>query len=346
MPSKRCTMRLLTLIAAPILVTAGLALGSAVARAEPIHLKLAFFASEQSDTFRCGIKPFVDAVNAAGKGLLTIDVYAEGSFSKRVAEQPALVLDGTADIAWIVPGQTPYRFPDNDLLEIPGLFHDVREGTLTYTRLVESGDLRGYQDFFVIGAYTSAPSIIHSRKPIDSLAALKGRKMRTNNAMEAKALSLLGALPTIMAAPRLAAAISKGAVDGGIMSPTGLLQFGAASVARNHYLLQIGAAPLAVLMSRKKFDSLPQAAQAIIRKYSGAWMAATWIKTFGAVEARSLAKLETDPQHHAVTPSPEDRERAERVYQSMRQAWAAKSPRNGVLLDTVATDLAAIRAGQ
>ncbi len=135
--------------------------------AEPIALKLSFFGSEKTSTYQYGIKPFVDAVNAGAEGLLAIKVYPNGALGKAVAEQPGLVLDGVADIALIVPGQTPYRFPDNELLELPGIFHDTREGTLAFTRLIATNAVRGYQDFFVIGAYTAAPAIINSRKPIE-----------------------------------------------------------------------------------------------------------------------------------------------------------------------------------
>ena len=203
---------------------------------------------------------------------------------------------GAADIAWVVPGQTPYRFPDNQVLELPGLFHDVREGTLTYMRLIAANALRGYQDFFVIGAYTSAPSIIHSRKPITSLAGLKRQKIRTNNPVEAEALERLGAIPTVLPASQLANALAHGSVDAAIMSPAGLFQFGAARAAANHYLLGIGSAPLVVLMNRQKFDSLPAAAQALIRKYSGERAcSAIWIESFGASEQRALNKMKSDP---------------------------------------------------
>lgn len=312
--------------------------------AEPITLKLAFFTSDKADTFRCGVKPFVDAVNAEGKGLVTIKVYPDGALGKAVADQPSMVLEGTADIAWVVPGQTPYRFPDNQVLELPGLFRDVREGTLVYTRLIAANALRGYQDFFVIGAYTSAPSIIHSHKPITSLAALKGQKTRANNLMEAEALERFGAIPTIMPASRLADALARGAVDAAIMSPGGLFQFGAARTATHHYLLGIGSAPLVVLMSRKKFDSLPAAAQALIRKYSGDRAAATWIESFGAVEQRALDKLKSDAAHKEVEPSPADRAAAQRIYKSLMDAWAANSLHNRQLLRTIEADLAGIHS--
>jgi TRAP-type C4-dicarboxylate transport system substrate-binding protein len=313
--------------------------------AQPVELKLSFFASEQTDTFRYGVKPFVDAVNAEGEGVVAVKVYANGKLSKSVAEQVQLVLSGAADIAWVVPGQTPYRFPDNQALEMPGLFRDVREGTLVYTRLVAANALRGYSDFFVIAAYASAPSIIHSRKPITTLADLKGLKVRTNNPIKAESVARLGATPTIMPASMLADALAKGSVDAAIMSPTGLFQFGAANAARHHYLLGIGAAPLLVVMNRRKFDGLPKAAQALIRKYSGERAAAIWIESFGASEQQSIDRIKSDPQRTAVEPAAADREAAQHVYDALIEDWARKDPQNGRLVKAINAELSAIRTG-
>ena len=314
------------------------------ATAEPITLKLAFFASEKSDTFHYGVQPFVDAVNAEGKGLVAIKVYPGGALGKALAEQPGLVLEGGADIAWVVPGQTPYRFPDNDLLEMPGLFHDVREGSLAYTRLIAAKALAGYENYFVIGAYTAAPTIIHSRKPIGSLADLGRLKLRSNNPVGAEALKRFGALPTVLPASRIADAIAGGAIDGATLDPTALFDFGVARVTTNHYLVRGGGAPLALLMNRKKFDSLPEAAKTIIRKYSGEWAAAKWIDLYGASAEQALKTIKSDPGRKVVEPSQADREIARRIYQSLTEAWAASKPHNRELLKRAEAELATIRA--
>ena len=316
-----------------------------LAAATPVELKLAFFASEQTETFRYGVKPFVDAVNSDGEGIVTIKVYPEGRLGKSVAEQAQMLLTGVADIAWVVPGQTPYRFPDNEVLEMPGLFSDVREGTLVYTRLIAAGALRGYQDFFVIGAFGAAPGIIHGRRPIGSLADLKNLHIRTNNAMEAEAVARFGAIPTIMPVSMVAEALSRGTVDAAIVSPTGILQFGAAA-AKHHYLLTVGSAPLVLLMSRARFEALPAAGQALIRRYSGERAAATWIDLYGQTEQASLDRIRSDADRRAVEPSAADQKTAQGVYRGLIQAWAAKSPENARLVAAVQAELAAIRAGQ
>ena len=166
-----------------------------VAVAEPIELKLAFFSSDQSMTYLGAIKPFVDAVNLEGHDQVKIVLYSGGVLGREISQQPDVVLDGKADIAFVVPGYTPARFPDNTVVELPGLFNDTREATLVYTRLIALNALKGYEDFVVLGAFEPEPETIHSRLPIASIADLKGQRIRVNNASEATALERLGAIP-------------------------------------------------------------------------------------------------------------------------------------------------------
>ena len=157
-------------------LTALLMLLPTTAMAAPVKLKLSFFSSDRSIAYQMAVKPFVDAVNREGKEMVEINVYFSGALGRVQRELPQQVRSGVADIAFIVPGQNPDVFTHNVVVELPGLFHDVREATLTYTRLVAAGALSGYQDFFVIGAYGTAPEIITSRKPLKSLADLEGQE--------------------------------------------------------------------------------------------------------------------------------------------------------------------------
>jgi len=335
-------MRWLKAICAGVLI-AGL-LPPAVL-AEPVALKLSFFAPDHIETYRGGVKPFVDGIDREGKELLRITLYPNGALGS-LAEQPQALVEGRADIAFLVPGQTPYRFPDNALLEMPGMFRSAREGTLAYTRLLAAGALRGYEDFFVIGAYTTDPAIIHTRTPVGSLDALKGQKIRTNNPSEAESIERLGGIATIMPVTMLADALAKGSVDGAIMAPTAAFQFGAADVARNHYLLDIGSAPLILVMSRKKFDSLPEPAKALIRKYSGERAAAAWVGVLEASDRRILQKMRSDPTRTVVEPSPADREAAQHVFRSIVDSWVSKGVHNRELLERLEMELAMIRAAK
>ena len=113
----------------------------AIAAAEPIKLKLAFYSSDRSILYLAGIKPFVDAVNTAAKDLIHIDVYFSSKLGSADAI-PNVLLDGGADIAFMAPGYTPKVFFDGSVAELPGLFHNAREATLVYTRLATGAYLQ------------------------------------------------------------------------------------------------------------------------------------------------------------------------------------------------------------
>jgi len=313
------------------------------AAAEPTTLKLSFFTSDRSVAYQTAVKPFVDAINSEGEGLLKIDVYPSGALGKVQKDLPKQVLDGTADIAFIVPGQNPERFQDNAVVELPGLFRNSYEASLTYTRLVAINALAGYRDFFVIGAYATQPETVHSRKPIRSLADLKEQKIRTNNPTEAIALAKLGALPVVLAFNETAPAISAGALDGATVPVTQLFDVGIGRLTSNHFLLGTSVAPLTLMMNRKVFEGLPEAAKALIRKYSGEWAAVQFSGAYEAIGTKTIDDIKADARRSIVVPSAQDQLAAHRTFRAIAQDWAAASVHNGDLLKLTEASLAKVR---
>lgn len=322
-----------------------LAMLPAVSAAEPIKLKMAYFSSDRTTTYLAAIKPFVDAVNAEATDLVQIDVSVSGTLGKNPTQQLQLVLDGTADLAFVVPGYTPERFPDNEVIELPGLFKNIREATLVYTGLIAADALRGYDDLFVVGAFTAEPETIHTRLPAASLDALAGMRIRSNNPVQGAALAGLGMVPVEIPINQASSAISSGKLDGAMVGPAPLIEFGIARVVSNHYLLVVSAAPLLVVMSRKKFEGLPERAKQIVRKFSGEWAAERYIEIYRAVNDASLESLKQDPNRNVVVPSPADLARASAVFRAEVDTWSATDARHRQLLAEAEAELNKIRGG-
>jgi TRAP-type C4-dicarboxylate transport system substrate-binding protein len=312
--------------------------------AEPIKLKLAFFSSDTASLYNGGVKPFVEAVNSEGKNVVEIEVFFRGVLGKDPAQQAQLVRDGLADIAYIIPGYTAAQFPDNAVIELPGLFKDQQEASLTYTRMIAANALRGYEDFIVITAFTAEPHSIHTRQPISSLDDLKGLKIRANNPTEAATFEKLGMLAVVMPVNQIAEAIGSGVIKGAAIPPAMLAEFGVGRLATYHYIIHADAPSLALVMSRAKFTSLPPAAQDIIRKYSGEWPVAQANKFFKGINAKSMQELISDTRRHVVFPSTADRLRIDRAFTSIREDWLAKDPRNAELFGLVRQEIAKHRA--
>jgi TRAP-type C4-dicarboxylate transport system substrate-binding protein len=319
------------------------ALSSAVAAAEPIKLKMAYFSSDRTTTYLAAIKPFVDSVNAEAADLVRIDVSLSGTLGKNPAQQLQLVLDGTADLAFVVPGYAPERFPDNEVIELPGLFKNIREATLVYTGLIAANALCGYDDLFVVGAFAAEPETIHTRLPVASLRAVSGMRIRSNNPVQGGVLAGLGMVPVELPINQASSAISSGKLDGTMAGPAPLVEFGISRVVSNHYLLAVSAAPLLVVMNRKKFEGLPEQAKQIIRKFSGEWAAERYIEIYRAVNDASLESLKLDPNRNVVVPSPADLARADAVFRAEVDTWSAADPRHRQLLAEAEAELNRIR---
>jgi TRAP-type C4-dicarboxylate transport system substrate-binding protein len=326
------------------LLTAGI--GGSAASAEPIKLKLSLVTSDRALIYLGGVKPFVDAVNAEAKGLLEIEIFFSGALEKQPTLQPQLVADGGADLAFIFPGYTPERFYDNTVIELPGLFQDTREASLVYTRMIASGAIKGYDDYIVVAALSSPAESIHGRRPIDSIASLDGMTVRTNNATEAMAVGKLGMRPVPMPMNLVAEALSDGKIDSATAPLPMLFEFGVGRVSSYHYMLEISGAPLALVMNRKKFDSLPREAQDIIHKYSGEWPVGPYLQSYEESGRQVIDQLQSNPRRKVIQPSPADRAAAEIVFKSVIDEWAAKAPANRQQLETARAEIARLRAGR
>lgn len=325
------------------LILIALVLLPGMAAAEPIKLKLAFFSSDRSHLYLSAVKPFVDAVNAEGKGRVEIDVYLSGKLGNDLTKQSQLLLDGTADIAYVVQPYERGVFPDSPIIELPSLYRDGREGTRIFSKLVATGLIRGFENFFTIGTFASEPESFHTRSPVASLAALKGMRIRANNDTEIAAIKIFGATSVFVLLNETAEAISSGRIDGAMVPPVPMIEFGIGRVAPNHYFLRTSCVPQSLLMSRKRFDGLPADVQAIIRKYSGDWFAENYNRINEASTAVVMAQLASDARRHVVFPSKADLQTADVGFKSIVDAFATESPHNAELVGAARAELAKSR---
>lgn len=316
------------------------------AAADPIKLKLSFFTSDRSRIYQCQVKPFVDAVNAEGKGLIEIAVYFSGAISAVLNQQDQLVATGVADLAQVTTSYAPQRFSDTAAMELPGLFRDEYEASRVYTRLSTTGGLKGYADFLVLNAVVSAGESIHSRLPITTLDDLKGQRIRVNNEVEAETLEALGAIPVEVPLNRTMEALGAGNLDGTTVPPSILFEFGFGRLTSHHYLIHLGGVPTVLMMNRDKFASLPARAREIILKHSGEQASLDVAACFAADDQEVLARLRADPRREVVDPSPADLAESRRVFDKVREQWAASSAHNREVLARVQSEIAAHPAAE
>jgi TRAP-type C4-dicarboxylate transport system substrate-binding protein len=244
----------------------------------------------------------------------------------------------------VVLGTAASQFRDHEVMELPGLFRDMREATWVNSRLVAAGIMEGYDDFFVIASLATEPEGIHTRVPIASLEDLRGKRIRANNPIEASALAMLGMSPVVLPIGKTPEAIGRGTIEGAATALGPLIDFGLGRAVTYHYFLPLGASVRSILMSKAKFESLPKAGQAVIRKYSGMWLMERFLDADELYNAALVQQLKSDPQRTVMFPSQAETDVAKEAFRAVRNEWADASPHHRQLLTAVETEITKLRS--
>jgi TRAP-type C4-dicarboxylate transport system substrate-binding protein len=325
----------------------GVALGvlSGAVNAAPMTLKLAYFGGPKNPTWGKVIAPWADDVVAASKGTVKIDKFPGGTLGRNPRVQVKLVLDGVTDMAFFVPSYTPGRFPDTQVMELPGLFNNSAESGVAIWRMYKAGLLRGFDKFKVLMLVTTHPYSMHTKTPVRSISDLKGMKVRAGGPVAGATIRALGAIPVGMPIPTVAQNISKGIISGSASDWNVLYAFRIVDVAKNHYMALLGAVPIGVIMSKAKWDTLPAAAKAAFDKYSGEAIARRNGAVNAVVQAALEAKTRKNPQHTFVDLNAAAKKKWADTVNPVIEQWAGKHPNGRVLLRTLKKEVAAVRAG-
>ena len=309
------------------------------------HVKWAVFTPDSEVTFRTVMTPYAKTVQSETNGAVTFDMFPNGALGRNPGQQPQMVLDGVADIAWCVPSYSPGRFPDTEVFELPGLFRDLRESTTVLSRVSQSDLLHDYGDFYNISMFGTAPYSIHTNFPIKTVADLKGKKIRASSATESAALRAFGAVPIGMPVTEIPEAIGRHTIDGTTSWLPPFFDFGLNRVTNYHLFVHLGVVPLAILMNKKRFDALPEAVRQNMRKNGGEALGDKFTTNVGSYFNELLKRLQDDPNQHVIFPTDAEQAAAQAQLDSVREEWVAKSPRHKELKAAVDAEIARYRKG-
>lgn len=306
--------------------------------------RIAFHPPSVSATFQRGLKPFAEAVARESGGAFRVDLFPDGALGGGLTTQLQLVESGGAEGAFVIPGFTPSRFPDNFIFGIPGLFNGVVEASLVFSRLVARNALRGYSDFFVVGAFCTEPFSLHAKARLTCLADLRGMRLRAANASDESLLLSLGADARVVPGDRIRDAIVSREIDGTTLHAGTLFDLGVAEVTRYDYFLRLGCAPLNVLMNRRAFDALPHEARVAIERFSGEWFARNFAENLAALNETLLARMRADPARELTDPTPADVATAERAFRPVVEGWIAGDPHRSRAMEAALAEVAQLRS--
>ena len=314
-----------------VAAAAALALGVSSASAQEV-VRVASFTAEAAIGVKQVMIPWMEAVQADVGDQVKMQGFWGGSLGRSPFQQYDLVKNGVADVAWVVAGYSPGRFPQLHVLELPFMARDGREAAAAGWHLFEQGMLEGVDEFKVITMWSPSGDNLHLRSTIQSLDEVKGMKIRTGSSAHAAMMEFLGATPQTIGPTEVNDALARGAVDGLIQGLTGMRTFGTFNVVESTYEVPLGNIAFLLLMNKAKWESLPPAVQEAMDRHGGSALSVKGGEAYDKAtqEIRAAKIAEGYP---IVTPTDEELAAYRTRFQPVHDAWIAETTNGQAVYD-------------
>lgn len=262
--------RKLSMFAATALTAVVVATG---AIAQEVTLRFHHFLPPQANVPKQVIGKWANDVGTATEGRVKVDIYPSMQLGGKPPQLMDQARDGIVDLVWTVVGYTPGRFPRTEVFELPFMMTNAGAASRAYWQMFEKHmkDTE-FKDLKIIGTWVHGPGLIHSKKPIASVADLEGVKIRGGSRTVTSLMEQLGATPVGMPVPAVPEALSKGVIDATTIPWEVTAALKVPELVGNH--TEFGDDALYTLtfviaMNKAKFDSLPDDLKKAIDSVSG-----------------------------------------------------------------------------
>jgi TRAP-type C4-dicarboxylate transport system substrate-binding protein len=274
-------------------LSAALVLGAAVAKAQPVDLKLSHFVPPQHAFHKWAVE-WAKRLEDGSNGRLKITIYPNGQLVGPPNRQFDAARNGITDIAFTLHGVTPGRYPMTELANLP--FTWPSEGALCsvmgkrMTELAPKYLAQEHTGLHILFMAMANPIVIYSKLPIKTVDDFKGLKIRYASITNKNLLDAVGATTLLIPPPESQDALAKGIAQAATFPHEAGLAYDLASVVKYAIEPPLASATFALVMNPAKYNSLPPDLRALIDKESGVAGAVSFGKAWETQEkvARDL----------------------------------------------------------
>jgi len=234
---------------------------STVTKAATIKLSYAFFAPSRSFP-AVQMERWAKEVAKRTHGKVKVNTYPGGTLlgAKNMFDG---VISGVADIGCSCPPYMPGRFPLMEAVDLPVGFKNAKVASAVTWDLYKKYHPASFSKLKVLTMFCCAPGNIMSRTPIKSLKNLNKLEIR-GTGISGIYLKAIGATPVAMPMSSVPESLQKGVIKGLISSLEVMKDFNFASLCQHVTLTNGPTTSFAVVMNKKKWNSLPADVKKVI----------------------------------------------------------------------------------
>ncbi len=277
------------------------------------------------------LKGWADQVEKATQGRVKFQM-----LPKAPAAPPGTfdaVRDGLVDVSYVTASYTPARHILPLLAELPGAGATAEINSVAFSRIhwkyfQPIGEYKGVK---LLGVFTHGPGQMFTKKPINSLADVKGLKIRTGGGVAEAVAKALGASAFVKPAPESYELLNSGVADGVFFPFESIKSFKLETVLEQATVFPGGmySSSFGFFMNEGKWDKLSKADQDAIWSVSGEHLARHAGKSWDAADLDGLAALKKANVKIVEASAAMAKEVAERSA-PITQDWIKKATAKGV----------------
>ncbi|HEY3918294.1 MAG TPA: TRAP transporter substrate-binding protein DctP [Stellaceae bacterium] len=278
------------------------AVGATIAAADEVKLTFVTLAPPDSRVAKTEFHPWAERINAAGKGIVQLDV-RDGFTLANMDNVYSRVMDDVVQIGWGTQNAIGGKFIRSALAGLPFVSGDCSTASTAFWRLYQSGALNAeYADIVPLMLIVFPQSGIHLVHPVAKLEDLRGLKLIALGKVQSEAVTALGGAPLSIPLTDMYQALQRGTADGAVASWTVFDPFRLGDVTRYHAESRLGTSTGMIFMAKKKFNALPAAAQKVLKDNSGEVASRAFGAYLDGDAARVRDNVKTAPQQVLTAP--------------------------------------------
>ncbi len=206
------------------------------------------------------------------------------------------VRDGLMDLSYVTASYTPARHALPAIAELPGagataVINSVAFSRIHWKHFQKVGEYNGVK---LLAVWTHGPGqMFNTKRAINSLADLKGMKIRTGGGIAEKFGNLLGASAFVKPAPESYELLASGVADGVFFPLESIISFKLDKVLKHATLFPGGfySSSFGFFMNQDKWNKLSQQDQAIIEKHGYEYAARSNGQSWDTADQKGLDGL-------------------------------------------------------
>lgn len=210
-------------------------------------------------------------------------------------KQFEMIISGIADVAFTNHGYTPGKFPLTDIIALPFNGDRAEALSVAYWRVHEKHFAKAgeHSKVVLMGLSTHGGGTIFSQRPIKAVADLKGLKLIATNGPLIRMARTLDVAPVMATPPKWFELMSRGVVDGGLISTDAPEKFKIVKFV-SHYTMVPGGlynSSFPLMLNKKKWNTLSAKDRAALSRLFGEPMSRRMGVIWDAGEDRARSRF-------------------------------------------------------